>query len=332
MKSKYFKGLLLSFVVLSGCGKLYETNQEGQAVAKPLTKVRSISENEFTIKYIPEEAANKYSVLVSWPPFEGHVRLMKEKAILNEETTQESSFLIKDAEGGLEASFTVETYNPERGITKKFELTVKPPKDLVFSGTTILNSDLSNIAERIFLTDNSTIYLMNFNLDLKFSNLYLGSNSKIQSFPDGAKASMSQSGRSSGNLKLEGKSIVGNLTLKMNSEAGGDGYVGEVMCRGGWMIRKCNGGPGGNSGALAVFQIQIEDWSSFTLNPFFERSPGGQLGNQYSGDLNGICSREPTNSDRLFKICDIVPTNGTPATGGAICTKLGTGGNYECKN
>ncbi|MBC7429990.1 MAG: hypothetical protein H7336_15355 [Bacteriovorax sp.] len=326
----FLTGFLLLF--LFGCSDMYQQQSEPPPAQAPIIRVKSLAENQIKSEYIAKESANKYDVLVSWPPFEGHVKILDNKKIINEETTAESSFLIKDVEGGLDSTFDVETYDPEKGLTKEFKLIVKPPKDLVFNGDVYLTSDLTNTAARVFINDNSSIYTMNFNLDLNFTKLYVGSNSKIQSFPTGSKAGPSQSGRSAGNVRLQGQKIIGDLTMNMNSEAGGNGLTGEILCRGGWIISKCEGGPGGNSGALGIFTVELEDWTDFSFNPTFERSPGGTPGGKFSGNLNGVCVAEPSNSARLDKTCAVPATVGAGASGGSICIKYGAGAAYECKN
>lgn len=325
--------IFLSIVIwLFGCDKLYDENPEEAVISSPVIKVQTLSEDQFNIKYIPQNVANKYSVLVTWPSFSGHVRLIKDKVILNEQDTEKSSFLIIDIDGGIETTFSVETYNPERGLTKDFKIIAKPPKDLIFDGTVYLSSNVFEVADRIFLNENSTIYLLDFDLNLKFSSLYVGANSKIQSFPSGARAFTGQAGRSSGNLNLEGHKIIGTLTLNMNSEGGGDGAEGEVLCHGGRISRTCEGGSGGNSGVLGSFNVELEDWSQFSFRPALERSIGGVKGGKFTGNLNYSCNKEPTSPERVFKTCEIVPVDGKPATGGTICIKYGIGAPYECKN
>ncbi|MFZ3231727.1 MAG: hypothetical protein WA160_16080 [Pseudobdellovibrio sp.] len=333
---RLFKGILLSFLslgALSSCAdKLYDDKKQSDPVSTAtIEKVNSLTEDQIKIDYVPLDSPNKYNVTVTWPSFDGYVRIIdNEKQILNEDTSNEDSFTFENFEGGTQKDYSIETYSKERGLKKDWQLSIKPPRDLVFSGEVYLQENFISAADRVFILDNTTIYSMNFDMTLNFSKLYLGNNSKIAAFPTGLKAAEQTSGRSSGHIKFSGKVAKGKLKVTLNSEEGGNGATGGISCFGGWIRDVCEGGSGGDSGKLGALVIELEDASVFYLESEILRPKGGIVGQKYSGDLNGVCIQHPSNIDSLPN-CKVVPRVGTDANGGSICTKFGIGASYACK-
>lgn len=331
-------GILVSAaIMICGCSDKMFDNPE----LKPdpvIEKVTVLSRNLIQIKYQPTFAPNRYDAQITWPAFDGIVKFYDEKKTsLTEEPIRSNEFTIEDLEGGTERTFILETLSKDKLMRTQIELTLLPPKDVVFSENFSATKNLDVVAGRIFISDNVTILSNEFCLNFEFNELILGNNVKFYNFEPNAKAAPESNGRNGGCVKLKGKSAKGFLKIFSNSEQGGDGVLGFPRCLGTHEAEcyyDCWGTNGGHSGRRGTFQIDLETSDNFDFDFKILEIPGGVRGEKNPSltrkQRSDTCVAFKGNGRERYLKCDVEPTAGSDAMGGKICFKIKTGNNYEC--
>ena len=337
MKTFKFITLIIINLHLASCSeKLFEEKpvQATDKVVVEEVRLKSLSRDNVKIEYTPTNRPNIYNVGLSWPKFEGEIRIKdSEKKYIPTENEDMNTFVLPGLEGGVERLYYLETFKPESNLYSEIELKIMPPKDLVLSGEIILKENTTFIAETIFIADDTKIHNNVYNLEIIFSKLILGKNVVISPYPINQKAALDTIGRDGGNIKIQGEQAFGNLYVYMNSEAGGDGSTGGISCRSGWVVSMCEGYLGKNSGKIGTAVIEIDNSNDLILTSQILKMAGGSAGAKFPGvgkDAARFCGDNPHHVIDP-KICNVAPISGFAATGGKICFKSSSESQYECK-
>lgn len=307
-------------------------------------KVNVLSHNNIITQYIPTGTPNRYDAKISWPRFNGTIKLRNsDQSLINDDPISTNQYLVRNLEGGQKRIINFETYNTERTAKSQIEIILLPPKDIVFEQSFALTEDKEISAGRIFILDLVKIYTNQFCFKLKFNELIIGYGVEIYNFAPDQKAASETDGKSGGCFELEGNRAVGVMKLKINSEGGGDGKKGFPRCEGthaAEIFYDCFGTNGASSGLRGNFQIELENSSEFQYDYEFLEVPGGARGAKdvdlTTKQRTEVCSawlnpRKPAEvMIARHKSCDVASKDGERAIGGKICVKLSKDSNYEC--
>lgn len=329
--------------LVTGCSDdLFE--QKNDQVTTQEMKMSILSRKMINIEYIPSGMPNRYDAIVTWPAFKGTVKVLdSDQKNLSEYPVTDNHYTVRNLEGGQDVTINLETYSSDRQTKSVIELSLLPPKDIVFNQSFSLSENQEFTAGRVFILDQVKIYTNEFCLRLNFNELIIGSDVEAYHFLQNQKASAETNGKRGGCLELVGKRASGFIKFKINSEAGGDGIGGLPRCLGthaAEVFYDCYGTSGGSSGQRGQFLIELENSNEFDYDFDFLEVLGGLQGAKNPEftpqQRSKICvdwiKRNPQGPFWVerYKSCDRVSAAGKSASGGKICFKLNKEASYEC--
>ncbi|OQW53661.1 MAG: hypothetical protein A4S09_07085 [Proteobacteria bacterium SG_bin7] len=164
---------------------------------------------------------NQYQIWITWPK--------DFKTIVIEDS---GVSIFQSTPGQREFFYTLRDNSPyslraflisDDGIRVVGEYKGRTPKDLVFSGSLVMEKELNFDVHRVFFAGAAKIQTNGFNFKIKADKIF-SENAEIFTFPRNQKATLA--GRHGGNVNLVGSEATGNLRISMRGESGGDGIDG----------------------------------------------------------------------------------------------------------
>ncbi len=233
MKHKIFP--LVVIAIFSSCMKVKKKGEDPQIRPSGVSKVQEVTGrtfNEFSYDYQGNQI--EFQFPASWPN-----NLVLKKVQMNKEN------LVQQLVIHLHDNHTwIDDLNSQNKVSYQFfqaegaelklleEVEVMPPlnldlvEDFNLAKTFSLNSKTKKILiQKLNLSNGTHLYLEDYSGLIQIDQLQ-SANGIIQTFPQGAKASNDVPGRPGGKVELLLNSAVGNLTIRMFGEAGGNGSPG----------------------------------------------------------------------------------------------------------
>jgi hypothetical protein len=307
MNKKIFYSVLMLLTAFACEKKLFDES----VVKTPLqdeviVQEKQLSSDDIKIEYIGQNTPNLYNVRISWENTQGFVVLKKNDQIVFDSSKLGfvKEYLIKNQPGGASFQMTAEAFTKSNEPVDVRDITIEIPKDFVIQGQYVLNSDLVQSSQRMFLV-NAQIYTQSFKLSLDIDQLIVSGPAIVASFPDGSRATTNVFGLNGGSISITAKEAIGNLYVLQNAQNGGNGapsYSSNSHC---WSMtgiereiddppcrsRTCAGTNGTAAGQNGFVNIYVSNSTNFNLNYSEIVANGGAAGGaglNCSGNLSNV--------------------------------------------
>lgn len=331
MKHKTFFAVLVMAIAVTGC-KIQKKSEVTAVKAaktkpanvqpKPVTN-RELRLDDVFVEFEGQPQPNIYNMVFSWPATRDRVRISASGQVMFAVNTSErSSEAVANLQGGRKVSVLIEILDQQYHVITSEVRELEVPKDYVFPSQLTLTGNMKIQTERVFL-NSSVVTTESFDLEIQTKKLIVLNKSTIQGFAPTAKAAHGEDGRNGGLISIEADYAEGELTLGMNSEAGGDALMGylaadpfpitnfptfSVYCRMG-----TNGFAAGRNGDL---RIKIRDVANFRPYPQENLSQGGKTAPIFT-DQNSVNGYPQVSNYKKMKSFEC-PNRPNPGGGGQL--------------
>ncbi|QDK37924.1 hypothetical protein [Bdellovibrio sp. NC01] len=307
--------LIISTLLLSSCANELDHKQE-----EPPSGVRILSESQVHISFTPNDSANSYQAIITWPEAQGTIRILENSKVLATLSGQFTSYSVP-VQGGTEVSYLVEHLSTDNKIISSVQILGTVPKDLFWDKETTLEQDTIINAGRIYISKDAKILTKQFNLTI-IADTIKAEGGLITNFADGeSQKAIATNGLKGGNISISAQKASGNLAIEMRGQNGGEGKSAVMGAFG--STQQCFSGPGGNGGNSGELKIDIADGTTLAL-----------LVNRYVG-MKGPNGGAPWSHGKdtiTTGTCQTVkPQPGTDGTFGRVCIKLRSTDTFECR-
>jgi len=230
---KYSSVMFAIFILslLTGCIKIKDKEQSAQKNAN--VESQQIDSKQIKHQIVSSNKINDFQIQFSWNAND-NIKLVK---VTEQRQTQIYELPVGNAwPYSIDGNLPKETIKFEFGQLKDGQwqncetLDIERPADFIIDGEIEyekVKNDLPNYF-RIYFKENSKLITYGKDAEITNPQIFASAGSAIMTWPTGRNATLGENGKDGGHISLKIETLLGELTLDLHGENGGEGHPGPI--------------------------------------------------------------------------------------------------------